>query len=185
MDHYVIVKNSKEIELERFDEKRLEQALKYFEKGRIIYESPDIHDEHFSKFSEIIWDRYYNSYSHSNAKVIIPFTPDDIEEMNYVSEKLKEEKIKIMIEQIGKDKLKHYEAVMNKINSDEYKLKQQNHREMVEEMDKIIPPDTDEYEAISKWRNLGFPLPPPTIITNLRKSYNKSWNDFIEICNNV
>ncbi|MCR5401018.1 MAG: hypothetical protein K6E78_05410, partial [Treponema sp.] len=112
-------------------------------------------------------------------------TPDDIESMRENAKYVKEEKIKAMYERIQKDKMKHYEAVQKKINSDEYKMKQENHRAMVAEMDKLIPPETEDYEAISKWRELGFPLPPPTKITNLRKEYKKSWDDFIELCNNV
>ena len=185
MDHYVIVKNSKEIELERFEEERFQKAYKYFEPGRIIYESPDIEDERFKEFETIIWDRFFNFHARSNAKVIIPFTPDDIESMRENAKYVKEEKIKAMHERIQKDKMKHYEAVQKKINSDEYKMKQENHRAMVAEMDKLIPPETEDYEAISKWRELGFPLPPPSKITNLRKEYNKSWDDFIELCNNV
>ena len=185
MDHYVIVRNSKEIELERYDEKKYEKAKKYFEEGRIIYESPDVEDIRFKEFKTIIWERFFNYHSQSNSKVIIPFTPDNIELMKENAKEAKEIKLKNMIDRIHQDRLAHYEAVQRKINSDEYKMKQENHRKMVKEMDKLIPPETEDYEAISKWRNLGYPLPPPTKITNLRKEYNKSWNDFIELCNNV
>ena len=54
------------------------------------------------------------------------------------------------------------------------------HRNLVEEQNKLIPLDMEERDATLKWRELDFITPPPDRIKHIKQTYNMSWKEFKE-----
>ena len=54
------------------------------------------------------------------------------------------------------------------------------HRNLVEEQNKLIPLDMEERDAMLKWRELDFITPPPDRIKHIKQTYNMSWKEFKE-----
>ena len=193
---YVIIKKidyktkNETLNLQRFTNEIWEKVEKNLSKELIIYVTDDILDEKLKDFENIYWDSYYDKIRQCNRKISIKFTPDDIITMNETSEKIKqteETKIENELKEIIERK---FQKRIAKKQTEEYEKKYQEnlaeHREKVEEMNKIIPLDMDDYEAMMKWKNMEFQFPPSEKIKAIKNSYNDiSWKEFINIVKKI
>lgn len=182
MNIYVILKNiyKNEFELERFDEDFWNVKKPFIDPERIIYSTIDIEDEKIKDFKDIIWGRVFEPEKKIYSKVIIPFTPNNIIQMKKeykektkgYKKKYKEiyDNLEALRKQRKQEKIKKYRS------SDifkEYLSKKNN-------SDSLISEDTPEIDAIYKWIELDYIMPPPKRIEDIKKTYNMPWSKFIK-----
>ena len=112
MNYYVIKKNRKDYELEKFSESEWENVKDKLDKNNIVHITNDLSDpkiQHY-ELKEIIWGRVFNKCSCSYLKIYIPLSTD-IEQMEkefqVISKKIEEE-LDLEYEQICKRKLERY-----------------------------------------------------------------------------
>ena len=183
---YAVLKMShnNQIYLERFSDEAWEHASPVLneKKGKVIYVTKDIDDEELKAYKEIVWMRFYSPVSKANIKIIIPFTPDDIPFMEEKAEEIVKEKQQKIEKQL--QDIKDY-RIQKKENDPRILENARQHAEQVSEQDELIPMDMDEFQAMIKWRESGFIMPPARRILELKKSYNKSWEQFERLCNHI
>ena len=141
--------------------------------AKFPYYSANITDKEFSGIEEIIWDRVYNARLKINAKIIVPFTPDDIAlmEKRAISEiQERNEKWQKQIDEIDQKK-----AEKSRQSFTEY----QAH---LEKVDKYFTDDMTDFDAIMQWKKMNYVMPAPLRILRIKKELDKSWEQFVEIC---
>ena len=137
------------------------------------YYSSNIKDKEFSGIEEIIWTRLYSSKLKLSAKVVIPFTPDNIPlmEKEAASEIQKRyEKWQKQIDDMERKKNEEYEK--------NHSLNLAHH----EKIEKYFTEDMTDFDAIMQWKKLDFIMPAPYRILKIKKQLGKTWEQLIEIC---
>lgn len=141
--------------------------------AKFPYYSANITDKEFSGIEEIIWDRIYNARLKINAKIIVPFTPDDIAlmEKRAISEiQERSEKWQKQIDEIDQKKAEKSRQAFT-----EY----QAH---LEKVDKYFTDNMTDFDAIMQWKKMNYVMPAPLRILRIKKELDKSWEQFVEIC---
>lgn len=182
MNIYVILKNKQkdEYELEKFEEVNWKRLKPIIDPERIIYATPDIEDERLKNFNEIIWNRVYSPIHKIFTKIIIPFTPDKITVMNEIAMEKSlslEKKYQEKYEQYEKDREERKRLRLEKVRTSD---KFQEFIKAKETNDSLIPDETSEIDALQKWKELNFIMPPPKAIKKIKENYKMSWTDFIQ-----
>lgn len=92
-DQYFIFEDSKTgcIFLEHIYADKYQMIKDWIKRERVIYQTEDIMDSELSQtgIDEIIWERHVPLFDNKLRKVLVPFSPDNYEEM----EKLAKQKI--------------------------------------------------------------------------------------------
>lgn len=167
-------KNGEVLEPECFEEEEWEKTKLRIKKEQIVFSSPDVEELRQYNFDEIIWGRVFDPVGKSFRKIWVKLTYNvaEMEQLfeaelanllETINQKLEEAKIKADIK---------YELYTKPIK--------ENHNMAVEETSRLIPEDLDEHEALMKWKELNFIMPPPKKISTIKLSYNMSWKQFIE-----
>ncbi len=184
MNEFVILDSvARGTELERFDEEKWNETKPRINPARIIYVTGDITDEKLDEFRTIIWDRFYNPISRSYEKVVVLFNKD-YESM----QKAAEEEV-VRKENSVKDKIEEM-AMMRDIRIKkrrEENLENGNYEHLnylQNEMNKLIPMETEELDALRIWQTLEFRRPAGDRIEQIRREYGMSWKQFIHFVDN-
>ena len=174
--------------LERFSDEKWEEVSKKINPSRILYVTKDIQDEKLNSYGiiEIIWTRYFSNMNKSYNKISIPFLPDQYDKMEEMGNEA-------FIKKVKEDKEK-YQNVLDerdrkwkeKKKSSEYKLNLENQINNIKKNNEIITPDGDEMQALREWKSSNFIMPPPTKITEIKRTYETlSWKQFINHINKI
>ena len=121
MNYYVIKKNRKDYELEKFSESVWENVKDKLDKNNIVHITNDLSDpkiQHY-ELKEIIWGRVFNKCTCNYRKVYVPLSTD-IEQMEkefQVLSKKIEEELDLEYEQIRQRKLERYKKDKKELNN--------------------------------------------------------------------
>lgn len=180
MTIYAILKNKFENcdELERFDEEKWERRKALIDNSRILYSTMDIEDERLKDFDEIIWGRYFDPKNIVYKKIFIPFTPDNIQKMQGLYDEITEDLLKKTIELCEQLEKQKEEKRKKRIEERKDNPIFQSYIELKEYNNSLIPEGTDEMDAIHKWKELGYVMPAPKVIEDIKNNYNMSWSKF-------
>ena len=176
---YVILETyDKGKEIERFTEEKWNEVKPRLNPLRIVYVTSDLSDEKLKDFDRIIWDRLYNPLTRIYEKIVIPFT-SDYEKNCKAAETETNRKLMIIEERaeqlrINRDIRIKRKRAENLENGNYERLNQ-----IQNEMDQLIPMETEEIEAFSIWKTTGYKRPAGRRIEGIKEDYNMSWKDFI------
>lgn len=152
------------------------------------YVTKDIEDEELQKhgLDTIIWERVWDPYYKFYRKVIVPFTPYDINAMEKAAE-IKKEEIKNLFKKFkiryDHDQEIKTQRIQKEKNSPERIAQKAEIGKIRNELDKQIPMEMEELEALKKWQELGFCQPTAHRIEEIKNSYHMSWSLFMERVN--
>ena len=179
MNVFVILDSvAKGTELERFDEIKWEETKARINPARIIYVTADISDEKIKEYRTIIWDRIYNPISRSYEKIMILFSAniEECRQLALTEYERKENEIKDKIEEMAKMR----DIRIKKRREENLENGNYEHLNYLQnEMNKLIPMETEEMSALRMWQTLNFRRPAGDRIEQIRKEYGMSWNQFI------
>ena len=174
MNYYVIKKNRKDYELEKFSESEWENVKDKLDKNNIVHITNDLSDPkiQYYELKEIIWGRVFNKCSCNYLKIYIPLSTD-IEQMEkefqVISKKIEEE-LDLEYEEICKRKLERYKKGQERT--------EQYNRNLIEQFNKIIPLELEKDDALRLWKKYNFLMPPPDVISKYKLQTNMSWTEF-------
>ena len=174
MNYYVIKKNRKDYEIEKFSESEWAKVEDKLDKNNIVHITNDLSDpkiQHY-ELKEIIWGRLFNKCSCNYRKVYISLSTD-IEQMEkefQVMSKKLEEELDLEYEQICKRKQERYQK--SKERNEEF------NRTIIEQFNKLIPVDSEKDTALKLWKQYDFLMPPPDVISKYKLQTNMSWTEF-------
>lgn len=180
---YAIINRVISIELEKYEDEKWEVFKPVFEKKEnLIYASSIINDEKLIKIveenniKEIIWDRIYNQFTKKYHKILIDWNPNNFDKMaEDAKQKIIEIEEKILLQHEEQKKLRHMNFIARiekNRPSFEMLLKQ------TEEMNKKIPMELTDKEALDKWRSLNYYMPAGDRIRKIKIESNLSWTEF-------
>ncbi len=176
---YVILETyDKGRELERFTEEKWNEVKVRLNPVRIVYVTSDLSDEKLMDFDRIIWDRFFNPLSRVYEKVIIPFT-QNYEENCKAAEKENNRKLLVLQEREEQARINRDIRIKKKKAENLQNGNYERLNQVQDEMNKLIPMETDEIEAFSIWKSTGYKRPAGKRIESLKADYNMSWKDFI------
>ena len=174
MNYYVIKKNRKDYELEKFSESEWAKVEDKLDKNNIVHITNDLSDpkiQHY-ELKEIIWGRVFNKCTCNYRKVYVPLSTD-IEQMEkefqVISKKIEEE-LDLEYEEICKRKLERYKKGQERT--------EQYNRNLIEQFNKIIPLELEKDDALRLWKKYNFLMPPPDVISKYKLQTNMSWTEF-------
>lgn len=179
---YAVYKNNRnEIIFEQFEERTWEFVKQ--RQAQILYVSQEIDDPEFQKYKlkTMVWDRFVSPMSHAKERIVVNYVPEDISKMKEEAETIlakKNEMVSAWKEEVKKSRDEKYiRNLPKKLESQRY------HAQMLSENDKLFEDLTTEYEILSKWNSLGFIMPPPTKVMEIKKTDfpGKNWEEFKEI----
>ena len=159
---------------ERFLETNWEEIRKTINPMSIVLVTANIEELKQFNLKKITWTRFYNVHTRSNVRIKVALTYDE-NQMEKEAEALLS-KIENETEEQWKEIIKRRDEKWEKEGIP--KLKE--HRNLVEEQNKLIPLDMEERDALLKWRELDFITPPPDRIKHIKQTYNMSWKEFRE-----
>lgn len=182
---YILSISEKFKQIERITEEKWELIQAYPNSEISNYVTLDIEDEELSKheIETIIWEKIYDKYNHYFRKIIVPFTPHDINAMEKAAE-IEKEKVYEKLEKMKKLYMRDQEIKTERIKKE--KASPERMAQKIEigkirsELDEIIPMEMDNIHALLKWKELGFPQPAPHKIEHIKNSLGMSWRDFTE-----
>lgn len=178
MNYFVLRKKCHGPEIERYDEKRWNEIKDKVTNAMAV--SPDLNDPAFDGYPKIIWDFVKNPITKLNEKVWVK-RYDDFSLMEKEAEKAIQAK-KERIEQMAKAMYEERDAKKAKRRLEQ--LKSGNIDKLLkrkEEMDKLIPMETEEFDAIRLWVMSDCRMPAGKRIEQIKKSYdNMTWRMFEE-----
>lgn len=180
MNYYVIKKNRKDYEIEKFADDVWEIVKEKINKDNIVHITQDLNDQKikYYELTEIIWGRIYNKCSSTYQKIYVPLSTD-IEQMEkefqVISKKLEEE-LDLEYEQICKRKRERYQK--SKERNAEFS------RPLIEQFNKLIPVDSDKETALKLWKQHDFLMPPPDVISKYKIETDMSWTQFAHFVRN-
>lgn len=179
--YYVILKkNDFESEIERFTEEKWNRVKNNINPARIEYVTTDLNDEEIKKhkFTKIIWDRYYDNFHKCYAKINVNIDYDNFPKMEDEAQK----KIEELKEKIKENFIKKNERWLEKRNqyrnSEKYITDTENIKNKIIEQNKFFTPDMDEFEILSKWKSMDYPLPAANVVTDIKDKHKMSWSKF-------
>ena len=177
MNYYVVLSVNGSEELEHFTEEKWNVSKERISPERILYVTCDIEDERISDFETIIYDRIFNPFQKNYQKIKVPFS-DNILEMEKAADLLIQEKY-IQIAKIEKEmKDVRERRISRKVMQNMENGNYDRLRENQELMNKKIPMDMNEFDALSEWKKLSFVKPAGKRIEEIKKSYQMSWTAF-------
>lgn len=179
MDVFVILDSvATGTELERFTEEKWKETKARIDPKRIIYASRDIDDSQFSEYKNIIWNRLYNPITRLYEKILIPFTTNYEENIQATAteQNRKETQIKLCIDEISKVT---NIRIKNRIDENIENADDDHLFQVSESMNKIIPMETDEMDALRIWQTLDFMRPAGNRIEQIKNEYGMPWENFI------
>ena len=180
MYFYVILNSyDKGKEVERFSEEKWNEVKSRINPLRIAYVAEDLGDKRLKNYNQIVWDRVFNPITHVYEKIVIPMS-DDYEENCRNAETEKNRKLAIMNERAEQLRLSRELRINRKREENLENGNFDRLNQLQEEMNKLIPEDTEEIEAFSIWKSTGYRRPAGKRIEGLKKDYNMSWKEFIE-----
>ncbi|EID83984.1 hypothetical protein MSI_25960 [Treponema sp. JC4] len=159
---------------ERFSEEIWEEIRKTINPKSIVLVTANIEDLKQFNFEKITWTRFYNVHTKSNVRIKVTLTYDEIQ---------MEEEAKDLLSVIETESVNQWKEVIKKRDEKWEKEgipKLMEHRNLVEEQNKLIPLDMEEMDAMLKWRELDFITPPPDRIRHIKQTYDMSWREFKE-----
>ena len=174
MNYYVIKKNRKDYELEKFSESVWENVKDKLDKNNIVHITNDLSDPkiQYYELKEIIWGRVFNKCSCNYRKIYIPLSTD-IEQMEkefqVISKKIEEE-LDLEYEENCKRKQEKYKKSKER--------NEEHNRPLIEQFNKLIPVDSDKDTALKLWKQYDFLVPPPDIISKYKSETNMTWTQF-------
>ena len=180
MNYYVIKKNRKDYEIEKFSESEWAKVEDKLDKNNIVHITNDLSDpkiQHY-ELKEIIWGRLFNKCSCNYRKIYILLSTD-IEQMEkefQVMSKKLEEELDLEYEQICKRKQERYQK--SKERNEEF------NRTIIEQFNKLIPVDSEKDTALKLWKQYDFLMPPPDVITKYKSETNMTWTQFANFVKN-
>lgn len=180
MNYYVIKKNRKDYEIEKFSESEWAKVEDKLNQNNIVHITNDLSDlkiQHY-ELKEIIWGRLFNKCSCNYRKVYIPLSTDieqTEKEFQVMSKKLEEE-LDLEYEQICKRKRERYQK--SKERNAEFS------RPLIEQFNKLIPVDSDKETALKLWKQHDFLMPPPDVISKYKIETDMSWTQFAHFVRN-
>ena len=162
---------------ERFSEENWEEIRKTINPKSIVLVTANIEELKQFNFEKITWTRFYNIHAKSNVRINVSLTYDETQ---------MEEEAKDLLSKIEAETENQWKEVIK--NRDEKWEKEgipklMEHRNLVEEQNKLIPLDMEERDALLKWRELDYITPPPDRIKQIKQTYNMSWKEFKEHIN--
>ncbi|MCQ2584473.1 MAG: hypothetical protein MJ185_02690 [Treponema sp.] len=184
MDIYAVIHNLRGDHLEHFTEEKWNVMKSKIAPHKIIYVTPDLLDEKLLsfKFEEIIWDRIFNPFTNSYAKIIVPFMPTGYYEMTiYAREKIAS-KIALYNEKQADD-AKYRKKSLEELEQEEkeYNEKLLIHIAETQKIDKDYEDLTTDEEVIKRWMDNGMASPPHKVIA-IKNRTEFSWKQFKEFC---
>lgn len=165
------------IHCERFLETEWEEIRKTINPQSIVLVTANIEELKQFNLKKITWTRFYNVHTRSNVRIKVALTYNELQ-MEKEAEALLS-KIETESESQWKEIIKRRDEKWEK----EGIPKLMEHRNLVEEQNKLIPLDMEERDAMLKWRELDFITPPPDRIKQIKQTYNMSWKEFKEHIN--
>ena len=189
-EQYFIFKDTKtkRIYLEHIHAGKYDMIKDWINKARIVYQTNDLKDPKLTETGEkeIIWERHADQFFNQLHKVIVPFNPNNYDEMETFSR----QKI-FMIEETAfeeKNKIQEHrnERKTQFKETDEYKQNIENIKARKKIANSFISEDADEMTAMYQWWTAGFIMPPPDRIREIKQSYEEmSWKQFKDFINAV
>lgn len=174
MNYYVIKRNRKDYELEKFSEKEWIVVKDKLDQNNVVYTTTDLNDPKikFYNLTEIIWGRIFNKCSCNYRKIFIPLSKN-IEQMELEFQKIyKKLEIELDLEykEICKRKIERYKKSQEK--------NEQHNRTLIEQFNKIIPMELDKETALKLWKQYDFLMPPPDVISKYKTETTMTWTQF-------
>ena len=176
MDYFVLRRKCHGPEIERFDEERWNEIKDNVTNAMAI--SQNINDPAFEGYPKIIWDFIRNPFTRLREKIWV-HKSDDITQMQKEANEiinLKQDLIQTLAKEI-------YAAQDAKMTAKKLKqLVNENILNLIKnnaDMDKIIPPETEEFDAIRIWIMTNCRMPAGKRIEAIKKNYdNMTWKMF-------
>ena len=176
MHYFVLRKKCHGPEIERYDESKWNEIK--VKVTNAIAVSTDFNDPAFDGYTKVVWDSVKNPFTKLNEKIWVT-RYDDFSLMEKEAEKAIQAK-KERIEKIAQAMYEEHEAKKARIRLEQLlggnidKLLKRN-----EEMDKLIPMETEEFDAIRLWVMTGCRMPAGKRIEQIKKLYdNMTWHMF-------
>ena len=165
-------------EVERFTEEKWNVVKQRLNPLRIVYITSNLADEQLKVFDRIIWDRLFNPVTRIYEKITIPFTSNYVKNCkaadSEIRRKLLMQKERAEQIRINRDIRIKRKKKENLLNGNYERLNQAQN-----EMNILIPMETDAIEAFSIWKTTGYKRPAGKRIEDIRRDFKLSWNDFI------
>lgn len=180
MYHYVILESyDKGKEVERFSQEKWNEVKPRLNPLRINYVTTDLSDEKLKDYDRIVWDRLLNPITRMYEKIVIPLS-SDYEENCRNAETETNRKLMLMEEKAEQIKESRELRIQRKRQENIENGTFDKIAQIRDEMNKLIPEDTEEIEALALWKASGYRQPAGRRIEELHKDYGMSWREFIK-----
>ena len=174
MNYYVIKKNRKDYEIEKFADDVWEIVKEKINKDNIVHITQDLNNQKikYYELTEIIWGRIYNKCSSTYQKIYVNLSSDIDQMEKDFQEKYEELKQDFEEEykQIRQRKLERYKKGQERT--------EQYNRNLIEQFNKIIPLELEKDDALRLWKKYNFLMPPPDVISKYKLQTTMSWTEF-------
>ena len=117
---------------------------------------------------------------YNHKKITIPFTPDNIIQMEKDGKEKSEIAIKEYKTAVEIHEKKLAENKKARIEKDRNSNKFNEFLNAKKINDNLIDENMSEIDALYKWKELNFIMPPPIGIKKIKESYNMPWSKFIK-----
>ena len=176
---YVILETyDKGREIEKFTEEKWNEVKTRLNPLRIIYVTNELSDEKFNVFDRIVWDRLFNPLTRVYEKIIIPFT-SDFKKNCEAAETETKRKLTVIEERAEQNRINREIRIKRKKAENIENGTYARMNQIQDEMNRLIPMDTEEIEAFPVWKSTGYRKPAGNRIESLRKDFNMTWKEFI------
>ena len=152
MNYYVIKRNRKDYEIERYTQEEWETVKEKIDQNNVVYVTQDLNDpkiQHY-ELTEIIWGRIYNKCAGTHQKIYVDLT-SDIEQM----EKTFQEKYEELKQDFEEEYKKIRQRRLERYKKGQERTEQYN-RNLIEQFNKIIPMDRTTVKSVLKLNDRTF-----------------------------